>query len=148
MSAPKKMWSLSSGHYSDYSVKALFATKKMAEDAVRLDKADKDSFNDPYVESFDVHDELPDFVTVYFMTENLWDDGTTSAFRSDAMTHLPWNHYWDYGKMGRPKVDFIRAPMHNGKGGRLEVRGTDEQAVKQAFSDNKARILAESQGVA
>ena len=33
------------------------------------------------------------------------------------------------------------------EGGRLEVRGSDEQAVKQVFGDNKARILAEKAGI-
>jgi hypothetical protein len=38
---------------------------------------------------------------------------------------------------------WVRAPVHDGKGGRLEVYGTDEQRVRQTFSDRKAQLLTE-----
>ena len=143
----KKMWALSSGSYSDYRVKVLFASKKLAEEAVRADNADKESWGESFSEVFEVYDTVPEMVTVHVWQEAIYDDGTTSDFRASAHSHLPWNHYWDYAENGRPKVRFVRAPMYHNRGGRLEVSGTDEQAVKQAFTDNKARILAEAQGL-
>jgi hypothetical protein len=147
MSEPTKIYAVTTGSYSDYRVKALFTSKKLAKAAAEATAADTESwYGDASVETFHIYDEVPEKATAWYYQANLWDDGTVTEERLTSDTALPWNLLWGEAP-ARPSVRFVRAPIHKNKGGRLEVRGSDEQAVKQAFSDNKARILAEKAGI-
>lgn len=143
-----KVWALTTGSYSDYSIKALFTKKRLAKAAMLVNKADSEawSYGDENVETFYLYDEVPEPSTTWYYQANLWDDGTVTEERLTSTTALPWNHWWGEGTE-RPHVRYVRAPIHQNRGGRLEVRGSDEQAVKQAFSDNKARIRVERAGI-
>lgn len=138
------VWALSKGEYSDYSVVAIFATKRQAEAAQREAKNQPVEFGDDYrVESFPFFAEdasPPMVVTRYERHVDIMDDGSTGKERNSS--HREWEFDQLYRCGRRPSVRFVRAPVHHDKGGRLEVRGTDEQAVAQAFSDNLARIRA------
>jgi hypothetical protein len=149
----RRVWSLSSGSYSDYQVLALFTTKKLAEAALVAHQAEEE-YPEARVEEFTLYDEVPERATVYLIVSVLWDDGreTASQLWGDSKpgvltstTKLPWNHW--YRGTPRVKSSFVRAPVYKNQGGRLEAWGTDEQAVKQAFSDRKARIVAEREGL-
>lgn len=140
------LYALSQGAYSDYHVLALFTSKKLAEQALEAHKADEEWSRDARIEEFDLFDELPEPVTEHYYQVEIWDDGRVTNENIRQATHLPWNHL-DGTPKPRPHVRWVRAPMYRDQGGRLEVRGSDEQAVKQAFSDNKARILAEIEGI-
>lgn len=143
----RKVWAITTGAYSDYSVRALFSSKRAAKQAAEANNKDEDGWHrDTEIEVFYLYDEVPVKVTEFFYQVEIWDDGRVTNERNHATTCLPWNHLWGLPK-ARPDVRYVRAPMYRDKGGRLEVRGTDEQAVKQAFSDNKARLLAEAKGV-
>jgi hypothetical protein len=136
----RKLWALTAGSYSDYQVHALFPTKKLAEAGVEAHNKDKEAWIEgAQVETLYLYDEVPEPTTSWKYQAELWDDGLTTNEYLDSTTALPWNHLRGEAPK-RPKVRYVRAPIYNNKGGRLEVYGSDEQAVKQAFSDNKARI--------
>jgi hypothetical protein len=146
MGDPVKVWAVSQGSYSDYSVKALFPTKKLAE-AARVAHAAEEEWDEGRVEWFYLYDEVPEPVTAYYMTETLWDNGDTSDMYERAETRLPWNHWNAPPANGRPQVWFVRAPVHENKGGRLDVKGYDLQAVRQAFGDRKGMERAKRMGL-
>lgn len=146
------VWGLTTGSYSDYQVRALFTTRELAEQAVEAHNAtDRYSWDGASVEAFTFYDYVPEQVTVWTYVVTIWEKGANKGkvagedLRSE--TDYPWKFHYDETPTRRPQVQFIRAPVHRGLGGRLVVRGTDEQAVKQAFSDNKARILAGVEGL-
>lgn len=145
-------WAITRGSYSDYRVLAVFASRADAEAAIARAKGAVDSFlAAESVEEMSFYEEgvEPVLLTVYERQVEVWDDGTVSSERRTVREEWDYDPLYDLpGK--RPKVRFVRAPIHKDKGGRLEVRGTDEQGVNQAFSDNLAqlRLAAEQTGKA
>ena len=139
----RKIWAVTRGSYSDYRVQALFATKEQAQHHLAVARGTSgDIWNRPEdIEEFDFYDEgeEPVLVTEYSRMAEVWDDGRVTQEREGVRTE------WDYDPLfgrptARPSVRFVRAPIHKDKGGRLEIRGTDKQAVDQAFSDNLAQL--------
>lgn len=141
------VYALAVGAYSDYHIKALFPTEELAEEAVKANKGDDRWHDESRVEAFILYDEIPERITVYRVQEVIWDNGETTDYRADESTNLPWNQWYDFNENGRPEVRYVRAPVHRNKGGRLEVSGTDQQAVNQAFGDDKAKLLAKAAGI-
>lgn len=140
---PIKCWAATSGSYSDYRICAVFATKRQAEAAVAAAQMAEDAWPNPdsVVEFFFYSEGAePRLLTVYNRQVTIWDDGTFEEHDLRIRTEWEYDQLFDRGSDRRPSVRFVRAPMHNNKGGRLEVRGIDEQAVAQAYSDNLARI--------
>lgn len=142
---------LTGGSYSDYQVYAVFPTRGSAEEALANYQAtESDGWGGPdMVEAIPFYGpgDKPRQVVTHDWQINVWDDGTTSSPHAHDSPG-PWKDQrteWDFHQLypagPRPSVRWVRAPIHNNKGGRLEVRGTDERAVAQAFSDNLARIL-------
>lgn len=136
------IYALSRGHYSDYRVSALFPTQELAEQALALDRADEESYGDAFIETFQLHDAVPEPITMHFKTVTIWDDGTTTHHTEYDRTALPWNHLV---APHRVHHRYIRAPIHNDQGGRLTVHGTDLEAVRRTFSDRRAELLATPQ---
>lgn len=140
------VWALTKGEYSDYSVVAVFEMKALAVAAQRAAaKYESVEFSDNYdltcFPYFASGAPAPQVVTRYERHIEISDDGSTSHERISA--HREWEFDQLYRAGRRPFIRFVRAPIHkDGGGGRLEVRGTDQQAVDQAFSDNLARIKA------
>jgi len=137
----KKVHAVSSGTYSDYRVHALFHSESDAEKA-RAQLAGSEDFygGSARVESFHLFDEGEPVVPVPWrmVRVNIWDDGTTGDV--DEANEMKWP--WEFEAGRRVDVRWVRAPVHQGKGGRLEVYGTDLQAIGQSFSDNRAQVLA------
>ncbi len=141
-----KVYAISEGSYSDYRVRAIFKTRKLAEEAIaraRTVSRYDDDWNE--VEEYDLYDQVPQPITTYRLTQDLWDDGTEGPEYRTVSTAMPWD--WDVAPR-RPEVRFVRAPIHRDKGGRLEVAARTEAAARKAFRDRKARWRAEVEGIA
>lgn len=94
------------------------------------------------VESLPYFDRSPERIEVHERQENVWDDGTTSDL--SVRVKVEWEHDMLYPERIAPVLwRWVRAPMHKGKGGRLEVYGTDPERVARVFSDRRAHLLAE-----
>jgi hypothetical protein len=142
------IYAISSGSYSDYRVLAVFSSKKVAQETLRRWNGTNDSWSSGQVEEFPFYDAVPEPETVFSMIQELWDDGTEGRLNERAHTDMPFDRLFDVPPKGRPSVRFVRAPVHQGKGGRLEVRGTDIKKVQKAFRDRKAQWQATAAGVA
>jgi len=102
---------------------------------------------DPYggggynVVSYLVLDEMPEPITQYSMVEEI-SDANPSYINTTVVkeeTKYEWM-FWDRVPSGG-RARYVRAPVHNSKAGRLEVKGDDKQAVQQVFSDARGVIL-------
>lgn len=135
------LWVISTGEYSDYRVLAAFANKELAEDAARMRAPD--GWRDEYrVETLPYFEDKPKLVTLHLHNVEVWDDGTTSDPVIRERTEVEFDML--YGHYKRPVGwRWVRAPIHQGKGGRLEVYGTSRQRVAKVFSDTRARLLAD-----
>lgn len=144
-----KMWTVESGSYSDHRVHCVCRTKAQAEALVA-------AYNGESEYGSAVVGELPivtkvEHVTTYTMSLDIWDDGAVSTPFSRTSSTAP---------IERVKTElsfdmlhpfhnqpvtwrWVRAPVHDGKGGRLDVVGTDQERVRKVFSDRKVQLLAE-----
>lgn len=136
----KKLYSVTSGSYSDYQVHAVFARKQDAEQAIR--EAPEKGFRDGYEISempYFPSGALPVVATLHFISENWWDDESRTQYneRSEVVSELdPSWHTWP----DRPYVRFVRAPMHKDKGGRIEITVLDDMNLaRKVYSDNKVQ---------
>jgi len=140
----KHCYAIVGGSYSDYRVYAVFRTKAAAEAALAAHQEDpgsRGSWSRPdrvEVLPFYSEGDAPLLITTYEMEVRLWDDGTVES--EVSREYREWEYDQAYVAPPRPLVRFNRPPVMKDRGGRLEVRGTDQQAVAQAFGDNKARI--------
>ena len=141
----KSVWLVSSGSYSDYrvhcasdySVHCAAPSKKAAQSIVAaLNGADGIRY---FVERVPVI-EKAERVTVYGIEAVIADDGTVRD--ESVLDRDEWNVNPLYPERLRPvTVRWVRAPIYNGKAGRLEVYGLDEVRVRKTFSDMKAQLL-------
>jgi len=138
----KKVHAVSSGTYSDYRVHALFRRKRDAEAAIIQLAGSEDFYSSGSlrVESFHLFDKGEPVVPVpwHALRVNIWDDGRTGEVEERNEAKWPW----EFEATIQVDVRWVRAPIHKNEGGRLEVYGTDLQAVGQVFSDNRAQVLA------
>lgn len=166
----RRVWAITSGSYSDYQVCAILPTEKAAKEALEQARTlapDWGVYPRPdSVTSFVAYDEgeMPALVTVYRRQVVVWDTGQVDGrppfglSASDpeptdqprVLDHRVWDWSGDCPKDDRTSVCFVCAPLYDGKGGRLEVSGRNEQAVNQSLSDNLARLVlnAETTGKA
>lgn len=135
----REMWGVSSGVYSDYSVLCLTPTKADAERLVgRLARESEGWHRDARVERFLVCDGGVEQVTSLHFRTTLWDDGSETDRSDDTRTEWPWEAGDDACAWR-----WVRAPMHQDKGGRLEVWGLDHERVKRTFSDKRAAFMTD-----
>jgi hypothetical protein len=129
-----KVFAMSSGSYSDYSIDALFTTRKLAEAAVT---ATKESYKGPFVEEFELYDHIPEIVTVYGVIQDLFDDGVAGRANEWEDSGREWEDAEKYAEGGssRPRFRFIRASCYAGMGGRLEIEGRNHDHVMKAYHD-------------
>jgi hypothetical protein len=80
---------------------------------------------------------MPKLVTTYFQSSELSDSGEYQIGEVQTETDYPIASLWGTPPK-RPKVRYVRAPCHNDKGGRLEVRGASKQAVLKVTSERIA----------
>lgn len=137
------VWVISSGSYSDYRVLCVVeGTKADAERLLVKIRGEQDIWtsSEASVERLPVVSADIEPVEVLDMRVNVWDDGTTTDERSNVRREWSFDLLYECGAVS---WRWVRAPVHNGKGGRLEVMGTDHEAVRRVFSDRRARLLAE-----
>lgn len=134
-------WVVSAGDYSDYRVLCVCPSKADAEEVARkINTAKEDSrwwYGDASVESLPIIDAEMAMVTHETITTTLWDDGRETAATSRQEITYPLG-----GDYPRVAWRWVRAPCHQGRGGRLDVHGIDVERVRKVFSERRAELLA------
>lgn len=136
------VWAISSGCYSDYGVLCICPSKSEAEALKQRITAERIGYyahyDDLRVEPFKVVDSSIDPVEILSMQVEVWDDGSMTKTRQAVRRE------WPFDSDARPLMwRWVRAPIHDGQGGRLEVSGTDHERVRRVFSDRRAQVLAD-----
>lgn len=137
---PESVWCVSKGSYSDYRVLCVCPNRAVAE-LIAQDINRGDSYADAQVEQLPMIRESRR-VTVYGLQEEIWDSGKTSGRRETTRVE----HEADllYPENNRPVFKrWVRPPIQNERGGRLEVHGTDLERVRKVFSDTRAQLLTD-----
>jgi len=135
------VWVVSSGSYSDYRVHCAAPSKKAAQGIV--DALNGDETYNYFIEQVPVIDKA-EKVTIYGVEAIVTDRGTVRE--ESVRDRDEWNVDPLYPERLRPvTVRWVRAPIYNGKAGRLEVYGLDQGLVSETFSDVKAQLLADSE---
>lgn len=131
----KRVYIVTHGCYSDYSVALVTLSKTHAQRVA--DEMSKPKSPDDYVETHNVEEvafletgEMPTLVTQHFRFAELTEG---AVGREWSHCNTAWSH--NILPTKRPRVHFVKAPMHGGKGGRLEVVGTDVGHVEKAYHD-------------
>lgn len=138
----KSKWVISRGSYSDYRVLCIVDGKKSDAKmlAARMN-ATGDSWGDGYdIEEMPIVSPDVQRVEILNLTSEISDDGTTQERDPRISVEWPFDSLF-----GAPDLSWrwVRAPCHNGKGGRLEVWGTDHERVRKVFSDRRAMLLSD-----
>ena len=144
----KTVYAVSSGTYSDYSVEALFTTKKLADEHLAA-LGDREAS----VETFLLFDAPPQRATVYSMNARILPDGeVVSENRRGPVNEVQERIVWEYGDFdGRPKPIMEARTLHApyaGKDWIVRVKGTDRKRVEKAFHDRVAEARARTLGIA
>ncbi|HKZ20334.1 MAG TPA: hypothetical protein VJQ57_09505 [Acidimicrobiia bacterium] len=132
---------VSSGLYSDYQVLCACPSKEDAETVAAKLRGDRDGWrSDAVVETLPLVSGDVRKVEILLMQETVWDDGRTDRILDDIRAEWPFD---SLRGIVRVAWRWVRAPMHNNQGGRLEVWGTDHNRVRKVFSDRRAMALAD-----
>lgn len=129
---------ISSGSYSDYRVHAV--VRGTPSQAKALAKRASGEWNNYEIGELPVVDHDIKQVSILFVQENIWDNQTTTDH--SERIEIEWPFDAPYGTPECAKR-FVRAPIHRGRGGRLEVHGTDHERVRKVFSDWREMLLAD-----
>lgn len=140
------MWAISKGSYSDYGVMCLCTSKAEAEELLAKMQGEPDEWGDrPYsaafVESFPVVTPDVEQIVALCLSAEVWDDGTASEVRESTRTEWPFDTL-NHGSNWRVHWRWCRPPVAKGKGGRLDVQGTDHKLVRKVFSEKRAQLIA------
>lgn len=137
----KRVWGVRSGSYSDYRVLCICDSKKRAEAVAEQIRGEEGSWNrDAEVEGFLYVDSPMEKKSFLHMTVTIWDDGITTHVGQSVEEeyevgslneHIPMSWRW------------VRAPMHRGRGGRLDVKGIDHELVRKVYGERRAQLLAD-----
>lgn len=134
----KKMWVVSAGSYSDYRVLAVCDCKKTAVKLVDRYNAGG-SYGYARVESLSyVDDPNISRVEVLSMSTTLWDDGSEDVQDNQFRVEWPFEPLYTHEDC---VWRWVRAPIHGGKGGRLDVYGTDHERVRKVFGERRALLI-------
>jgi len=138
----KKVYGISTGKYSDYSVLCICPSKKEAKKLVNTLNSDPESsHHDCRIEEFVVCDSaVKKNNNILTLSVELMDDGTERRSTSNALTKYPFD--WN-GDPGPCRWRWVRAPMYHNKGGRLEVYGTNHTRIRKVFTEKRAMIKAD-----
>ena len=151
MTATGKVWALSSGSYSDYRVLAVYPTKKEAEAAAEI--LNTSGGYEFFAEALPTFTGEPQRIVIYGLHCDIRDDGRrkvgdiwTSSGAHAEPEQVADRVEWDVNplypeRLRRVSVRWVRYIAD--WGGRLEVYGTDAEAVRKAFGDNRAALLAD-----
>ena len=126
---------ISSGSYSDYRVHAVIdGTRDEAEALAQ--RAGLGHYDEYRIETLPVVKPDVQRVSVLLLTATVWDqDALVTDQHERTETTWPFDSVWDVVDVS---WRWVRAPMHQGKGGRLDVHGTDHERVRKVFSDRLA----------
>lgn len=137
------VWVISRGAYSDYRVLAVVRGKKKdAELLAARANAAGDSYGDAYeVESLPVVSPDVKKVETLMLIAEIRDEGpVVKEERMNVQVEWPFDSLY---ALAKTEWRWVRAPIHNGKGGRLEVWGTDHERVRKVYGDRKAMLLSD-----
>lgn len=105
-------------------------------------RADEDGWHrDARVEELPLVDTLPEKQHYVYLNQDLWNNGSEGQCRIHEEDKYPIDY--DGPSPVRPSVRFVRAPVHKGAGGRLEIRGRDKQDVLKVYSEQLAMWRAQ-----
>lgn len=142
------VWAVTTGSYSDYRIKALFTSKKLAEAHAAALRGDQDGWDrDASVESFELFEAAPRRVPIHERWCRLHAvTGEVVAERVDARPQ------WEYGDLYGPAKPIMgartfHAPAY-GKDTLVEVIGASKARVEKAYQDRIAQARAKILGVA
>ena len=142
------VWAVTTGSYSDYRVKTLFTSKKLAEAHAAALRGDSDGWDrDATVEAFELFDAAPKRVSIH----ERWcridaRDGEIVQERGEPRPQ------WEYGDLYGPAKPIMgartfQAPAY-GKDTLVEVVGASKARVEKAYRDRIAQARAKILGVA
>jgi hypothetical protein len=136
---PKKVWLVTTGSYSDYSVYAICETEKLAQELIDTDKSFKiaGDFNDPV--EMELWSVLPPIIE-HLAREATW---RPNADVPEVTRRESKFRFWagkDFQVTDSP------APLSQARF--LRVEGTDPEKVEKVFNDRCGQIIAERMGIA
>lgn len=143
MSAAESVFVIASGEYSDYRVLAVVTGgKKAAKELVARANAHGDTYRTYFMEELPVVAADVQRVEILTLTAEIRDAGPVVEAERDPYYRVEWP--FD-ALFGTPACAWrwVRAPVHNGKGGRLEVQGTDHERVRKVYGERKALLLTD-----
>lgn len=138
----KTMHVISKGDYSDYRVLAVCKSKKVAKRlAARYNAREASEYYQARVEEIYYVDD-PDIkrVETLEITINLWDDGTENEAHQSYRVEWPFDTLFELTECS---WRWVRAPIHKGLGGRLEVRGTNHELVLKVYGEKRAMLKSD-----
>ena len=142
MSGEQVMYAVTSGSDSDYTVLCVCASKEDAEAvAVKVRGARETWRSDAEVTSFPLVSADVEQITSLRLSAEVWDNGTTSKTRESTYTEWPFDTLY-HGSNWRVHWRWCRPPVAKGKGGRIDVQGTDHALVRKVFSEKRAQLIA------
>lgn len=139
--AVQQVWAVSSGSYSDYRVLCVCPSEADAETVASKLRGEKDGWHrDADVEEFVMVTGDVEQTPFLRLSTTLWDDGTESLVNEVVQREWPFGSIYDIAPM---TWRWVRAPMHQHRGGRLDVSGTDFDLVRRTYSEKRAQLIAE-----
>lgn len=94
-------------------------------------------FDDVQVDSIMVTDGDLEPDRLYVRMVELWDNGTSDPVRAHSTLQWPFYQY-KHAPDSVPRWRWVRAPIHDGNGGRLEVWGLDGATVDALLAEKLA----------
>lgn len=139
---PKNMRALVSGEYSDFHVVGICLSKKDAKEAMlRINAEEGNSYNSVDIDRYPVLDGTVHKVDVLRMSRTFWDDGREEKGYG-GREYI--QREWDYENPTGLSWLWVRAPVHNNKGGRLDIQGSDHERVRKVFGELCGRLRDKS----
>jgi hypothetical protein len=127
-----KVYAVSRGSYSDYSIVAIFTDEEIA----AKHQHEIDPGNE--VEAFELVETEPRRIVVYHISNN--------TYHGRGVEH-EWSHTdWDYNRASYKRADVQEYGASTFRA--LRASGLDQEAVRQAYRDRKARLQAREAGIA
>lgn len=142
----RELWTVESGSYSDWRIHAVFENEEDAETWAAAIRGEEGGWHsDASVGRLTLVPAgvKPRRITTWEMEAELWDDGRVLNERVHSYTEYPITALHGPPPK-RPCVRYVRAPIHGGYGGRIEVRGATEKSVRKVFSERVAMWKAGS----
>lgn len=133
------IWVVSTGEYSDYRVMCACPTKADANAVMKKYNESGDNWSDARVEQLPVVEASVEQIDVLTMEITIQDDDSLRDRGQRIRTEWPFDSLYPHSPV---TWRWVRAPIHRGQAGRLEVSGTDHTRVRRVFSDKQAELLA------